>query len=375
MTTKYYLFLTCLMFSTTMAPYAFAKNKPNYQSARQMAFQRAKSLNNGINISWLEQTWDPHILDTAAITKADFVLLKKLGFKSIRLPVAFEYFAERRAPLEKLYSHVDRVVKECGLYGMKLIIVYHSGNLNDNNYAEETEKIAGLWCFLAKRYHKIGPDQLFFDIYNEPPHMDPQKWKDAAYNIVNAIRKVDKNRTLLVGASNFNSIYELSRFVRLADENIIYSFHFYEPFFFTHQGAGWIGDQVATIGVPFPYERGKNFPPLDPRTKNTPGESHYNEYPRDGNEQSIYDKLTIVKNWANKYDVPVICSEYGVYNKYADPDSRCRYIKAVRRQLYILNIPGLLWDYNSNFSIFTGKPSISNLPDCMKDAIGYAQAP
>ncbi|MGN6180627.1 MAG: glycoside hydrolase family 5 protein, partial [Mucilaginibacter sp.] len=197
--------------------------------------------------------------------------------------------------------------------------------------------------------------------------------KDAAYNIVTAIRKVDKRRTLLVGASNYNSIYELSRFVRLADENIIYAFHFYEPFFFTHQGAEWIGDQVATTGVPFPYERGKNFPSLNPKAKNTPGESHYNEYPRDGNEQSIHDKLTLVKNWASHYDVPIICSEYGVYNKYAGLDSRCRYIKAVRTQLKALAIPGILWDYNSTFSIFTGKPSLNTLPGCMKEAIDYVQ--
>ncbi len=373
MTAKHYLFLTCLMFSTAPAHYMFAKNKPKNQSVRQIAFQRAKSLNNGVNISWLEQTWDQHILDTVEVTKTDFVLLKTLGFKSIRLPVAFAYFAEHQIPLETVCSHVDRLVKQCGLYGMKLIIVYHSGNLADDNYTGETQKIADLWCFLAKRYQNVSANELFFDIYNEPPHMDPQKWKDASYNIVNAIRKVDKNRTLLVGASNFNSIYELSRFVRLADENIIYSFHFYEPFFFTHQGAEWIGDQVATIGVPFPYERGKNFPPLNSKAKNTPGESHYNEYPRDGNEQSIHDKLTIVKNWANNYDVPVICSEYGVYNKYADADSRCNYIKAMRTELKALNIPGILWDYNTNFSIFNGKPSIQNLPDCMKNAIGYIQ--
>lgn len=370
---KLKIFLTCLMFFAIPPRYLIAKTKPKYQTVRQIAFQRAKSLNNGINISWLEQTWESDILDTTEITQTDFALLKKLGFKSIRLPVAFEYFNEHNIPIEKVCSHIDRLVSQCDFYGMKLIIVYHSGNLNDNNYAAETQKVSDLWVFLAKRYHKISANKLFFDIYNEPPHMNPQTWKDAAFNIVTAIRKVDNTRTLLIGASNFNSIYELSRFVRLADENIIYAFHFYEPFFFTHQGAAWIGDQVATTGVPFPYQRGNNFPLLNPKAKNTPGESHYNEYPKDGNEQSIHDKLMIVKNWANHYDVPLICSEYGVYNKYADLDSRCRYIKAVRTQLKVLGIPGIFWDYNTNFSIFTGKPSMQTLPDCMKNAIGYAQ--
>jgi endoglucanase len=78
-----------------------------------------------------------------------------------------------------------------------------------------------------------------------------------------------------------------------------------------------------------------------------------------------------VKKWGDKYRVPILCGEYGVYNKYADLDSRCRYIKAMRKTLKTLNIPGMLWDYNGTFSIFTGKPSTQTLPDCMKDAIGY----
>ncbi|MGN6639552.1 MAG: hypothetical protein ACTHJ8_11625, partial [Mucilaginibacter sp.] len=71
------------------------------------------------------------------------------------------------------------------------------------------------------------------------------------------------------------------------------------------------------------------------------------------------------------YNVPILCGEYGVYNKYADPDSRCRYIKAVRQNLKAMNIPGMLWDYNGTFSIFNGKPSIQHLPMCMKDAISF----
>jgi endoglucanase len=85
----------------------------------------------------------------------------------------------------------------------------------------------------------------------------------------------------------------------------------------------------------------------------------------------VRDKLQIVKNWGLKYNVPLLCGEYGVFNKYADLDSRCRYIKAVRQTLKAIDIPGMLWEYNANFSIFEGEPSVQNLPDCMKDAIGF----
>ena len=347
-----------------------AKSKPKILPDRAVIFTRAQSLNNGIIVSWLEQAWNKNVLDTSEINPADLRLLKKLGFKSIRLPVAFAYYESHQIPIDKVLARVDYVVKQCNLYGFKLIIDYHGGNLNDSNYLAETPKIIKLWSFLAKRYINQNPNNLFFELYNEPPHMNPQIWKDAAYNIVTAIRQIDKQRTLIVGASNYNSIYELSRFVRLADDNIIYTFHFYEPFLFTHQGAEWVGAAAATTGVSFPYN-GENFPKLNPETAGTWGEANYKQYPRDGNEQSLRDKLQIAKNWSNKYDVPILCGEYGVYNKYADLDSRCHYIKAMRSALKGLNIPGMLWEYNAGFSIFTGPPSVENLPACMKDAIGY----
>lgn len=348
----------------------FAKTKPMFADNRDWLFKRAARLNNGINISWLEQTWNNNILSDTIIQQSDFILLKKLGFSTIRLPVAFTYFADKKIELTEVFKRVDKVLKLCKQYNFNLIIDYHSGNLKNDNYLTETPKIIDTWQKVARQYINESPDRLFFDVYNEPVVAD-QVWKDAAYNIVTGIRKIDTKRTLLVGASNYNDIYELSRFERLADDNIIYAFHFYEPFFFTHQGAEWVGNESATTGVPFPYNE-EIFPRLNPKTQNTWGEKRYYEYRNDGNEQSLLDKLSkYVKPWSDKYHVPVVCSEYGAYNKYADVESRSRYIKAMRKTLKTLNIPGLMWEYNDGFSIFKGRPSLQNLPDCMRDAIGY----
>ena len=348
-----------------------AKSSPKLPAERQLAFNRAKSLDNGISISWLEQTWNDNILQTEGIKPADLELLKKLGFKSIRLPVAFKYLQSKKIPDEQVLDCIDKAWKLCRTYGFKMIIDYHYGDLADNNYQTATAEIINTWSMIAKRYKNTDENSLFFELYNEPPPINPQVWKDAAYNIVNAIRAIDKQRTLIVGASNYNSIYELSRFVRLKDENIIYTFHFYEPFFFTHQGADWVGPQMATTGVPFPYSVEK-FPPLNQKAKGTWGETNYYKYKVDGNERSVNDKLQIVKNWGNKYTVPLLCGEYGSYDKYADEQSRCNYIKAVKKSLKHLNIPGILWDYNTNFSPFkNATPAMENISDCMREALGY----
>jgi endoglucanase len=57
-----------------------AKSSPTLPAERQMAFNRAKTLDNGISISWLEQTWDTDVLKKPGIQPQDLTLLKTLGF-------------------------------------------------------------------------------------------------------------------------------------------------------------------------------------------------------------------------------------------------------------------------------------------------------
>jgi endoglucanase len=138
-----------------------AKSQPTPLNERQIAFKRAKSLGNGVSVSRLEQTWNKNILSQNPIATSDFKLLKQLGIKSLRLPVAFNYFDTAHISIEKVITHIDDVLKQCKLYDIKLIIDYHYGNLNDNNCATENPKIIALWLTLTKRYIKESPDNLF----------------------------------------------------------------------------------------------------------------------------------------------------------------------------------------------------------------------
>src|ERR1700741_4550898 len=86
------LFLVVLLLLLATTHPAIATSNPTIPPGRLTAFRRAKSLDNGVSFSWLEQTWNKDALAEDHLNNADLLLLKKLGFKSIRLPVAFEYY-------------------------------------------------------------------------------------------------------------------------------------------------------------------------------------------------------------------------------------------------------------------------------------------
>jgi len=338
-----------------------------YAQQSSLSYLRANQLGHGINVSWLEQYWNPKALDLNKLTDADFRLIAGLGLKTIRLPVAFQQFYIEGSDIQKakLLSNIDAVIKKSIKYRMKLVLVNHYGNLRVDHLQYDTEELLGLWTLLEKRYRKISGNSLYFELLNEPVISD-QQWLPVAQKLIARIRKMSPGRTIIVGASNYNSIYELSRTTPLPFKNIIYTFHFYEPFIFTHQGADWIGKQVSTTGIPFPYQD-HQMPPLAPSAKGTAGEANYNNYHNEGKAGAVHDKLMIIKQWSNTNHVPVLCGEYGVYKKFASGQSICNYLTAVKNELDQLSIPWMIWEYDENFSVFKGKPGIKMLSPCMVD--------
>ncbi|WP_316801240.1 glycoside hydrolase family 5 protein [Pedobacter frigidisoli] len=343
----------------------------NAFAQKDRSFDRNRQLSRGINISWLENYWNPKVLQSKPISYKDFELIRKLGFTTIRLPVDFERFYLNGSEAEQtaLMTNIENVILNCRQFGIHLILVNHYGTLRKETYQRDSGRLLQLWGILEKKYRKISTESLYFEILNEPTINDAL-WLPLAEKVIAAIRKYSPDRTIIIGASNFNSIYELSRVKPLSAKNVIYTFHFYEPFVFTHQGAEWVGKQVSTKGIPFPYTAG-SMPPISPLAMGTAGEKNYNNYKNEGKQGAISDKLQIVAGWALKNHVPLLCGEYGAYRKYITDDDLANYLLAVRSELDVLKIPGIIWDYNQDFSIFKQSADINNLSPRMRKAIGY----
>ena len=67
-------------------------------------------------------------------------------------------------------------------------------------------------------------------------------------------RILTANHYIIVGAEGWNGKSNLLSVTSpYSEQNIIYNFHTYDPFLFTHQGASWAGWEPAVTARAVPY--------------------------------------------------------------------------------------------------------------------------
>ncbi|MCC4214421.1 glycoside hydrolase family 5 protein [Leeuwenhoekiella parthenopeia] len=310
----------------------------------------------GVNITGLEKTWKSEQITAYQRLFNDLQLLSQEGINNIRLPVDLNFFFENanENELKEFKKWIKRITRYASKHKMALILSNFNHHLSQENYKSQGKLISKNWLqlldFLNDK-HLLYPE-LYIDIVNEPV-LYPKEWEETAKNIITSIRTSHPEVIIVCGASNYNSIYELSRMQPLPFKSIIYSFHFYEPFIFTHQGTTWTGNQNATTGIPFPYPDSTEviqMPQLSEKAMGTEGAINYRDYSQTGTYQAIRDKLSLLNTWRSTYGVEVWCTEYGVTQN-ADKQSRIKYLKAVDEVLKELSIPGYIWEYKGNFGI------------------------
>lgn len=374
--------LKSVIFLAAISVMVLTTGRTNGQSK---AWQRANSLGMGVNLSWLENYWNgsqgqdyQDYLDMSSIAgkKQQLALMHQLGFKTVRLPVSFDHWTERKPPYlivkTKYFAAIDSILVWAKHYHLKVIIDDHHGALDDSDKViQELPRLQAIWTQVAERYKNTDPNDVLFEIYNEPHNISDAQWKQAVLPLIKTIRKIAPNHTLIVGGAEWNSISGLQKLGKLPFDNIIYTFHFYEPFLFTHQGAVWAGKEATSnIHIPFPYRAG-SMPALNPESSGTYGQRNYENYHNDGTAAGLYKKLEEAKAFSLKYDVPIYCGEWGSYKQYGDQLSRCRYTATIKGLLDKLQIPFAYWEWNQGFSFFNGTPSLPHIPDCMKKAWGF----
>jgi endoglucanase len=352
-----------------------------------VAGRRLARLRHGINLSdWFAQQQDAasytkeHFATT--VTAADVALIRAMGFDHVRLSVDPRpmFRAEQSDQIASAdLTNLDAAIKMLLDQGLSVDLSIYADDTFKQKLATDddaVERFADFWRALAAHYANLDPDRVFFEILNEPEGRDRYRWYGVEAKLATAIREGAPQHTIIATGAHWSDDDDLLFLEPLRDPNVIYTFHFYEPHVFTHQGADWSVNYWHYLrGVPYPSdpERARKAAEL------VPDPVHRLEVVRYGlenwNAVRIDAEIAQVDDWAKHWNVPVICNEFGVYRKYADPKERAAWITDVRTALEKRNIGWAMWDYSGTFGLVT-KSSGNAAPDeAIVRALGRTMPP
>ncbi|HJV19012.1 MAG TPA: cellulase family glycosylhydrolase [Sediminibacterium sp.] len=319
-------------------------------------------LSKGVNLSHFEQHW--HHPDELYKTdlRPHLNAIRKAGFNSIRVPVAFDHFlvAGTTEIRPDLLQHLNNLYSTGSRLGLNMVLVYHYGKLTNENTTTETARIIGLWKQVIRAMYNLSTEKLYFELYNEPT-IDSELWKSTATTLVRELRKEDPERIFIIGGTNYNGANELIRMGKLPldDDKLLYTFHFYEPYIFTHQGADWTPEKTFITGFPYPYRK-KDMPVLFNAPPGSPVANDYNRYPKEATYHYLRDRIRQIGQDAERLNLPLICTETGVI-KIADRKSRAMYLRDIIRVMKEFGIPVMLWDWNDKFEVIRHNKPIKKI--------------
>jgi endoglucanase len=340
-----------------------------------LAFQRARHLRHGVNLSeWFAQVYDPSGYTKEHFetwnTAQDVRLIKAMDFDHVRLSVNPQPMFRRRQadriPPEYL-AYLDAAIKMILDQGLAVVIDIHPDSDFKHQLATEdafVEEFADFWRALAEHYSSFDPNRVFFETLNEPEVRDGYRWYGIQARLAGAIREGAPQHTIIAVGARWDDDDDLIFQQPLRDPNIIYNFHFYEPHIFTHQGATWGENYWHFVrALPYPADNPEAILQVAAGVPDPVKRLAVIRYGADHwNAQRIDAEFDQVLSWGSRWGVPLVCNEFGVYRKVASPFDRANWLSDVRKSLEKHNIGWTMWDYSGGFGVVT-KQNGKAVPD------------
>ena len=289
------------------------------------AWKTAAALKRGVNIIGYDPLWrDPA---RARFQTRHFKIIKDGGFDFVRVVLfAFRRMDDQNRIDPKWLETVDWIVKEASAAGLSVILDEHDFDQCSKDPDACEPKLIAFWQQFGERY-KNAPNSVLFELLNEPhAPLDAARWNAMLTKLIPVVRATNPRRTLVIGPTQWNNLEQLPTLVLPRDDrNILVTFHSYEPFQFTHQGASWAGNMKDVHGIPFTAAD-------EARIK------------------ADYDKVAA---WSKANDRPVLMGEFGAYEKSGTPiEDRARYTATVRREAEAHGFPWAYWQFDSDFIVW-----------------------
>lgn len=311
---------------------------------------------------WISQCVDNNYNEehySTFITEKDFDRIAGWGLDHVRLP--FDYnvvMTDSGEFIESGFKHIDFAVDECEKRGLNIVLDLHktAGFVFDNtdcfdffDNADLQDLFVKLWIEMTKRYG--NRKNVVFELLNEvTDEAVAQKWNKIAARTIGEIRKLNNDIRIIIGGIHNDSIEGLSLLEKPAFDNIVFTFHCYDPLIFTHQRAYWVPEMPSDYTMNYPLSEKKILDESKRLFVNKYLDGlEENEAPMSSEffERIFKDAIEI----AEKNDVPLYCGEYGVIDR-ADPQSTLNWFRDIHAAFEKTGIARAAWNYkNKDYGI------------------------
>lgn len=215
-------------------------------------------------------------------TEESYKELSEMGFNCVRFYINYQLFEDDKRPYKYKksgFDWLDKNIRWAKKHGMGIIINMHcpQGGYQSSGTGmalwtdkSNQKRLAALWTEIAGRYAG-EPTVWGYGLINEPyvPLKDTmeetfEQYETYAAELVKAVRKASPYQAVFVEClcnakdiegerqNDWEWFVPENTFPEIDDKNIVYEFHTYEPFQFTHQNAEWAGNKG--IAMPYPSD-------------------------------------------------------------------------------------------------------------------------
>jgi endoglucanase len=372
---------------------------PTAQSAAA-AFEMRRAINVAQWFTWPRYEpapatgiyWPPYKNVPRPPSLEELTQLKKSGFDTIRLPVdpaPFIVFEGDRR--EEVYEMLSAAITRIRKAGLNVIVDLHPNSrhpvwgqhaMAKGPGTPSFDAYASLVTQMAKRLDRYDAKHVALELINEPrvkcAGTEQDGWHTIAKTLVDSARAGSGKLTLVLTGACVSSLEGLLALDpdAIGDNNLIYTFHFYDPFTFTHQGATFIPwpdkylDEVPWPAAERPIEQVMTR--IQPRIAEAKLDESAREraalgaqanlqkyYRSNAGPEMIRTRFAKVADWAKANRVPanrIFIGEFGVLRKKdgtagARCEDRMRWLRDIRLAADEFGFSWAYFNYDGAFAI------------------------
>lgn len=321
--------------------------------------RKFEGFSQGVNLGgWISQfaKYDEKHFETF-ITEKDIAYIAELCFDHVRVPVDYNVLEDEEGNIkESGFGYLENCLAWCEKYNLNMLIDLHEcygysfdplkKDMDRSKFFYDEglqTRFLNLWKEIATRFGK-NSDRVAFEPLNEVVlESVADAWNDLLARYIKMIREVAPNSWIVAGGVCYNSVLTVPLLKLPKDDKLVYNFHCYEPFPFTHQGAYWVENMPSDFRIDYPSdmetykERSKV---IDPDL----GGAIYKVKVDKLGPDFFETIFTPALEKAKADDMPLYCGEYGAID-IADNRSKLRWLKDIHTAFDKYQIGHALWNY------------------------------